>query len=231
MMREIVLDTETTGLDPGEGHRIVEIACIELVHHVPTGRKFHRYVNPEREMPEDALAVHGLTAEFLARQPPFGIIVDELLTFIGADPLVIHNAEFDLAFLNAELTRLERQPVTADYVDTLVLARNRYPGSPASLDALCRRFAIDLSERVEHGAEVDCRLLAAVYLELLGGRQPGLDFALPEAIVVDAARVPRPPRPHAPSADEISAHLAMLKMITEPLWLADALTLNDGRIG
>jgi DNA polymerase III subunit epsilon len=221
-MREIVLDTETTGLDPSEGHRIVEVACIELVHHVPTGRKFHRYVNPEREMPEDALAIHGLTADFLARQPPFAVIVDELLAFIGADPLVIHNAEFDLAFLNAELTRLERQPVTADYVDTLALARSRYPGSPASLDALCRRFAIDLTERVEHGAEVDCRLLASVYLELLGGRQPGLDFVLPAAIAVDAARVSRPPRPHAPSAEEISAHLAMLKMIAEPLWLADA---------
>jgi DNA polymerase III subunit epsilon len=222
MMREIVLDTETTGLDPGEGHRIVEVACMELIHHVPTGRKFHRYVNPEREMPEDALAVHGLTAEFLARQPPFAVIADELLAFIGADSLVIHNAEFDLAFLNAELARLERQPVTAQYVDTLALARTRYPGSPATLDALCRRFAIDLSERVEHGAEVDCRLLAAVYLELLGGRQPGLDFALPAAIVVDITRVPRPPRPHAPSADEISAHMAMLKMIAEPLWLADA---------
>jgi DNA polymerase III subunit epsilon len=222
MMREIVLDTETTGLDPSEGHRIVEVACIELVHHVPTGRKFHRYVNPEREMPEDALAVHGLTAEFLARQPRFAVIVDELMAFIGADPLIIHNAEFDLAFLNAELTRLERQPITVDYVDTLGLARSRYPGSPASLDALCRRFAIDLSERVEHGAEVDCRLLAAVYLELLGGRQPGLDFAVPEAIALDAARVPRPPRPHAASADEVIAHLAMLKMIIEPLWLADA---------
>ena len=221
-MREIVLDTETTGLDPSEGHRIVEVACIELVHHVPTGRRFHRYVNPEREMPEDALAVHGLTAEFLASQPPFAVIVDELLAFIGADSLVIHNAEFDLAFLNAELARLERQPVTADYVDTLVLARSRYPGSPASLDALCRRFAIDISERVEHGAEVDCRLLAAVYLELLGGRQPGLDFVLPAAIAVDTARIPRPPRPHAPSADENSAHLAMLKMIAEPLWLVGA---------
>jgi DNA polymerase-3 subunit epsilon len=223
MMREIVLDTETTGLDPSEGHRIVEVACIELVHHVPTGRKFHRYVNPEREMPEEALAVHGLTAEFLARQPPFAVIVDELIAFIDADPLVIHNAEFDLAFLNAELTRLERQPITVDHIDTLVLARSRYPGSPASLDALCRRFAIDLSERVEHGAEVDCRLLAAVYLELLGGRQPGLDFVLPAALAVDAAaRVPRPPRPHAPSAEEISAHLAMLKRIAEPLWLAGA---------
>jgi len=219
-MREIVLDTETTGLDPHDGHRIVEVACIELVHHVVTGRIFHRYVNPERDMPEDALAVHGLTAEFLARQPPFAAVLDELLEFIGGDPLVIHNAEFDLAFLNAELARLDRGPITSGFVDTLAIARRRFPGSPASLDALCRRFAIDLSGRVEHGAEIDCRLLAAVYLELLGGRQPGLEFAAPVNLAPDVARVARAPRPHAPSADELAAHLAMLKIITEPLWLA-----------
>jgi len=220
-MREIVLDTETTGLDPHDGHRIVEIACIELVHHIPTGRSFHRYVNPERDMPEDALAVHGLTADFLARQPLFAAVLDELLGFIGADPLVIHNAEFDLAFLNAELARVHREPITSGYVDTLAMARRRFPGSPASLDALCRRFAIDLSGRVEHGAEIDCSLLAAVYLELLGGRQPGLDFGLPAALVLDVARVARAPRLHAPSAEELVAHLAMLKTISEPLWLAE----------
>ena len=219
-MREIVLDTETTGLDPHDGHRIVEVACIELVHHVVTGRIFHRYVNPERDTPEDALAVHGLTAEFLARQPPFAAVLEELLEFIGGDPLVIHNAEFDLAFLNAELARLDRGPITSGFVDTLAIARRRFPGSPASLDALCRRFAIDLSGRVEHGAEIDCRLLAAVYLELLGGRQPGLEFAAPVNLAPDVARVARAPRPHAPSADELAAHLAMLKIITEPLWLA-----------
>jgi DNA polymerase III subunit epsilon len=222
MMREIVLDTETTGLDPREGHRIVELACIELVHHVPTGRRFHRYVNPEREMPEDALAVHGLTAEFLARQPPFAAVLDELLAFIGRDPLVIHNAEFDLAFLNTELARLDREPIASDYVDTLALARRRFPGSPASLDALCRRFAIDLSDRVEHGAEIDCGLLAAVYLELLGGRQPGLDFAVPVVLAADVARVARVPRPHEPSLEELTAHLAMLKTISDPLWLTEA---------
>lgn len=221
-MREIVLDTETTGLDPAEGHRIVEIACIELVHHVPTGRKFHRYVNPEREMPADALAVHGLTAEFLVRQPPFSAMLDELLAFIGSDPLVIHNAEFDLAFLNAELARIDRQPIGVDFIDTLAIARRRFPGSPASLDALCRRFSIDLSTRVEHGAAVDCSLLAAVYLELLGGRQPGLDFALPAAIAVDIARVARPARSHAPSPEELAAHMAMLETIAEPLWLSEA---------
>ena len=221
-MREIVLDTETTGLDPHDGHRIVEIACIELIHHIPSGRSFHRHVNPERDMPGDALAVHGLTAEFLARQPPFAAVVDELLGFIGADPLVIHNAEFDLAFLNAELARLQREPIMSGYVDTLAIARRRFPGSPASLDALCRRFAIDLSGRVEHGAEIDCSLLAAVYLELLGGRQPRLDFAIPAAVAVDIARVARPPRPHAPSAEELTAHLAMLTTIVEPLWLTEA---------
>jgi DNA polymerase-3 subunit epsilon len=220
-MREIVLDTETTGLDPREGHRIVEIACIELVHHVPSGRRFHRYVNPEREIPEDALAVHGLTAEFLARQPPFAVILEELLAFIGPDPLVIHNAEFDLAFLNAELSRLQREPIASDYVDTLALARRRFPGAPASLDALCRRFDIDLSGRIEHGAEIDCGLLAAVYLELLGGRQPALDFVLPAALTADVVRVARVPRPHEPSVEELAAHLAMLKTLTDPLWLTE----------
>ena len=218
-MREIVLDTETTGLDPGEGHRIVEIACIELVHHVPTGHKFHRYVNPERDMPEEALAVHGITAEFLANQAPFAAIADELLAFIGSDRLVIHNAEFDLAFLNAELARLQREPVSSAFVDTLGLARVRFPGAPASLDALCRRFDIDLSDRVEHGAEIDCGLLAAIYLELRGGRQPGLDFTMPANEIALTERIVRPPRPHSPSAAEVIAHQAMLRMITEPIWL------------
>lgn len=220
-MREIVLDTETTGLDPAEGHRIVEIAGIELLHHVPTGRKFHRYVNPERDMPEEALAVHGITSDFLAVQPLFAGIVDELLAFIGSDQLIIHNAEFDLAFLNAELARLERAPLCAPFVDTLGLARVRFPGAPASLDALCRRFEVDLSARVEHGAEVDCGLLAAVYLELLGGRQPGLDFAMPADVVVAAERILREPRPHAPSIEELAAHQTMLQIITEPIWLIE----------
>jgi DNA polymerase-3 subunit epsilon len=221
MMREIVLDTETTGLDPRQGHRLVEIACVELVHHVPTGRSFHRYVDPGRDIPEDARAVHGLDAEFLAGQPPFAAIVDELLAFIGSDPLVIHNAEFDLAFLNAELARLERPPLAVAYVDTLGLARRRFPGSPASLDALCRRFAIDLSSREKHGAEIDCRLLAAVYVELLGGRQPDLDLALSEAVVAVANRTRREPRPHEPTQDELAAHQAMLALVTKPLWLAE----------
>src|SRR5579884_1337558 len=221
-MREVVLDIETTGLKPEEGHRIVEIACLELVHHVPTGHAFHRYVNPGRDMPEEARAVHGLSSEFLAGHPPFAAVVDELLAFLGSARLVIHNAEFDLAFLNAELARLGRPPIGCAYVDTLALARRRFPGSPASLDALCRRFAIDLSGREKHGAEIDCRLLAAVYIELLGGRQPGLDFALPEGVAAVAKRERREPRPHAPTRDELAAHRAMMALLTEPLWLAES---------
>ncbi|HEV2303600.1 MAG TPA: DNA polymerase III subunit epsilon [Stellaceae bacterium] len=220
-MREVVLDTETTGLDPAEGHRIVEIACHELLGHIPTGRVFHRYIDPGRDVPEEARAIHGLTAEFLAAHPAFAEVADELLDFIGGDPLVIHNAEFDLAFLNAELLRLGRGPVGAGHVDTLALARTRFPGAPASLDALCRRFEIDLSGRVQHGAEIDGALLAAVYLELLGGKQPGLDFAPTLGVAVAAAaRVARPPRPHAASAAELAAHRAMLEALAEPLWLA-----------
>lgn len=225
-MREIVIDTETTGLDPQDGHRIVEIACVELVHHVPTGRKLHRYVNPERDMPADAYAVHGLTAEFLADHPPFAAVADELVDFIGDDRVVIHNAEFDLAFINAELARLGRASLACAFVDTLAVARRRYPGAPASLDALCRRYAIDLAVREKHGADIDCGLLAAVYLELLGGRQPGLDltvgaiertvdhFGAPQHLP------PRPARPHAPSVEELAAHQAMLAAIKAPLWLA-----------
>jgi DNA polymerase-3 subunit epsilon len=224
-VREIVIDTETTGLDPHSGHRIVEIAAIELVHHVPTGRRFHCYVNPERDIPDDAYAVHGLTAEFLASHPPFAAVVDEFLAFVAGDPLVIHNAEFDLAFLNAELTRLGRPVLVSSSVDTLSLARRRFPGSPASLDALCRRFSIDLSARDKHGAEVDCGLLAAVYVELLGGRQPGLDFAVGPvavaALAVAGSRPMRAPRPHAASAEELVAHAALLQTIASPLWLSD----------
>jgi DNA polymerase III subunit epsilon len=223
-----VIDTETTGLDPEEGHRIVEVACIELLHHVPSGRKFHRYVNPERDMPAEAYAVHGLSAEFLAEHPRFEEVADELLAFIGEDSIVIHNAEFDLTFLNAELARLGRSPLACPITDTLALARQRFPGAPASLDALCRRFAIDLSAREKHGADVDCGLLAAVYLELLGGRQPALDLASDgEAAASDqegaASRCPpRPPRPHGPTEEELAAHRAMLAAIKSPLWLADA---------
>jgi len=225
-MREIVVDTETTGLDPQGGHRIVEIACLELLHHIPTGRKFHRYINPDRDMPADAFAVHGLTAEFLAEHPRFGEVAAALLGFIGDDPLVIHNAEFDLGFLNAELRGLGLPPLNSTFVDTLALARSRFPGASASLDALCRRFAIDLSVRERHGAEIDCGLLAEVYVELLGGRQPGLDFAMAvgaagETGGLSPGRITRVPRPHAATPEELAAHQAMLADILKaPLWLS-----------
>jgi DNA polymerase-3 subunit epsilon len=221
-MREIVLDTETTGLDPTDGHRIAEIACVELFNHLPTGEVFHRYVNPERSMPAEAQAVHGLTDEFLAQHPPFAAHVEDLLAFIGTGPLVIHNAEFDLKFLNAELKRLDREPIGCTHVDTLTLARRKFPGAPASLDALCRRFEIDLSARSKHGALLDCELLAAVYLELIGGRQPGFDLTAAASAVEARAlieRVARPPRPHAPSEAEAAAHAAFLAKLKEPLWL------------
>lgn len=222
-MREIVVDTETTGLDPQSGHRIVEIAAIELMHHVPTGRKFHCYVNPERDMPAEAYAVHGLSEEFLANHPPFAAAVDEFLAFVGDTPLVIHNAEFDIAFLNAELARAGRPALASGYVDTLSMARRRFPGAPASLDALCRRFAIDLSVREKHGADIDCGLLAEVYIELLGGRQPGLDFAVVEtggalAVATIVDRPVRPPRPHAATPEELVAHRALLATIKTPMW-------------
>jgi DNA polymerase-3 subunit epsilon len=223
-VREIVIDTETTGLDPASGHRVVEIAAVELMHHLPTGRKFHCYINPGRDMPADAFAVHGLDAEFLADFPPFAAVAEEFVAFIGEDPLVAHNAEFDLGFLNAELARLGQPRLTGGLVDTLALARKRFPGSPASLDALCRRFTIDLSGREKHGAEIDCLLLAEVYIELLGGRQPGLALAAGVAAVAVTIDAPalgpaRPPRPHAPLDEELAAHAAMLATMTAPMWL------------
>jgi DNA polymerase-3 subunit epsilon len=222
-MREIVLDTETTGLDPADGHRIVEVGCIELLNHVPTGRDFHRYVNPERAMDADAFAVHGITDEMLDGKPRFAEIVDELLAFLGDGRLVIHNAEFDLRFLNHELKLAGRPPLACGHEDTLTLARRRFPGAPASLDALCRRFAIDLSERDKHGALLDCRLLAAVYLELVGGREPTLDVVLDPGAVGSTLIIARPhraARPHEPSPEERAAHEAMLTRLKDPVWLS-----------
>ncbi len=221
-MREIVVDTETTGLDPGAGHRIVEVACLELVNHVPTGNLFHRHVNPERDMPEEAYAVHGISAEFLRRQPLFGDIAEEFLDFIEAAPLVIHNAEFDLAFLNAELGRFGHPLLPPERArDTLEIARRKFPGAPVSLDALCRRFAIDNSARDRHGALLDARLLAEVYLELLGGRQPGLGLTASAPAVPTTRAGERPvreARPHAPSGDELAAHEALVARLKNPIW-------------
>ncbi|MEO0911665.1 MAG: DNA polymerase III subunit epsilon [Pseudomonadota bacterium] len=176
-MREIVLDTETTGLNPDEGHRIVEIGGVELHNHVPTGRTYHQYINPDRPMPQEAFAVHGISEEFLADKPRFHQIAQAFLTFIGDAKLVIHNAAFDMRFLNAELRWCEKpQLPPAQAVDTLEIARRRFPGAQNSLDALCRRFNVDNSAREKHGALLDSEILAEVYLELIGGRQP--DFAL-----------------------------------------------------
>ncbi|MEM6481899.1 MAG: DNA polymerase III subunit epsilon [Pseudomonadota bacterium] len=174
-MREIVLDTETTGLDPAQGDRIVEIGAVELHNHVPTGRTYHQYINPQRAMSPEAFEVHGLGDEFLADKPIFSDIVEEFVDFLGDAKLVIHNASFDMKFINAELSWVQRPNLPADVaIDTLDIARKRFPGSPASLDALCRRFSIDNSARTLHGALLDSEILAEVYLELIGGRQPDL---------------------------------------------------------
>jgi DNA polymerase III subunit epsilon len=221
--REIVLDTETTGLDPNAGHRLVEIACVELINHLPSGRTFQRYLNPERDMPSEAFAVHGLSAEFLAGHPVFASVVADLLEFIGDAKLVIHNAEFDLKFVNAELAKLGFPALVARRaVDTVQLARRKFPGAPVSLDALCSRFSIDNSSRVVHGALLDAQLLAEVYLELIGGRQATIELVagtVSSIGIVAADRPVRPPRPHEPSAEELVAHLALLQQIKTPLWL------------
>ena len=176
-MREIVLDTETTGLDPQDGHRIVEIGAVELHNHVPTGNVYHQYINPLITMPDQAFAIHGLSDEFLSDKPKFSEIAKEFLDFIGSAKLVIHNAAFDIKFINAELKTIDEEEITFDRAtDTLAIARKKFPGSPASLDSLCRRFKIDNSARVVHGALLDSQILAEVYLELVGGKQP--DFAL-----------------------------------------------------
>ncbi|MCC6913895.1 MAG: DNA polymerase III subunit epsilon [Rhodospirillaceae bacterium] len=226
-MREIVLDTETTGFDPLSGHRVVEIGCIELLNHMPTGREFHRYLNPERDMPAEAEAVHGLSAAFLADKPLFSSLADDLLGFIGDSPIIAHNAGFDMNFINAELRRIGRGPLAADRaIDTVILARRKFPGAQASLDALCRRFQIDLSERGKHGALLDAKLLARVYLELIGGREPGLALAASEVVIAapeeKIVRTAREPRAHEASADELAAHAAFVAKLKNPIWLKAA---------
>ena len=223
-LREVVLDTETTGLDPAGGHRIVEIGALEMVNHVATGRTYHAYINPEREVDPETAGVHGLTDEFLADKPLFADIVDEFMEFLGDSPLVIHNAPFDMGFINAELSRLGRTSIPMERaIDTLVMARTKFPGARASLDALCSRFEIDNSHRDVHGALVDTKLLAEVYIELIGGRQPGLTFAeAPAAPVEEKAESKvsaiRPPRDHAPSSEESAAHKAFIDGMENPLW-------------
>ena len=221
-MREVVLDTETTGLDPLNGHRIVEIGCVELINHVASGQTFHQYVNPERDIPVEAFNVHGLSADFLSGHPVFADVADAFLDFVGDAPLVIHNASFDMGFINAELARLKRPSIPlAQAVDTVAMARRRFPGAGASLDALCKRFQIDIAHRDLHGALKDARLLAEVYLELIGGRQPDLELAAEaDTRGVAVTRVARPPRAHAPRPEEEAAHRAFLEKLTDPLWSA-----------
>ncbi len=230
MLREIVLDTETTGLDPKDGHRIVEIGAVELVNHLPSGATFHRYLNPERDMPIEAERVHGLSAAFLAEHPRFAEIVEEFLTFIADSPLVIHNASFDLRFLNAELVRCGREPLPPGRaIDTLLLAQRKFPGQSNSLDALCRRFGVDASQRQLHGALLDSELLAEVYLHLIGGRQAALGLETAQRTSQGGQgprRVRRPPRPHAPTAEELAAHRAFLATLENPLWLEEAATAD-----
>ena len=195
-MREIVLDTETTGLNPYEGHRVVEIGCVELVNRIPSGATYHVYLNPERDMPPEAEAVHGLNVQFLADKQRFAEIADDLATFLGDAALVIHNAGFDLAFLNAEFERLKRPPIGRERaVDTLTLARRRHPGGPNKLDDLCSRYGIDNSRRTKHGALLDAELLAEVYAELIGGRQARLGLVKETVAVATAAAIGARARP------------------------------------
>ena len=225
-MREIVLDTETTGLDPLRGDRLVEVGCVEIFNRMPTGQTFHRYINPERDMPQEAFAVHGLSAEFLADKPLFTHVVDEFLEFIGDAPLVIHNASFDISFINAELDRLKRPAIGRDrLVDTLLLARRKHPGVSNRLDDLCSRYAIDNSRRTKHGALLDAEILAEVYLELLGGRQASLSLAesvSPTAILVGGGGAVRTrPAPLKPrlTAAELAAHREFVGTLGEaPIW-------------
>jgi DNA polymerase-3 subunit epsilon len=220
-MREIVLDTETTGLDPGKGDRLVEIGAVEIVNQIATGAVFHVLINPEREVPEEAFRIHGHSTASLADKPIFAAIVDELLAFIGEDRLVIHNAEFDMRFLNAELATLGRPPIPADRVtDTLLLARRKHPGAPNNLDALCDRYRIDRSKRVRHGALLDAEILVEVYGELTGGRQRSLSFATAERARGDgpaaSAKRARPaPLPSRVSPSELDAHEALIDSLGE----------------
>ncbi|MCG7362787.1 DNA polymerase III subunit epsilon [Roseomonas sp. ACRSG] len=229
MSRALVLDTETTGLDPATGDRVLEVAAVELINLVPSGRHYHVLIDPERDVPEEASRIHGFTREMLIGKPKFAEILPGLLEFLGDDPVVAHNAVFDFNFLDHEFKRAGAAPIPRSrMVDTLVLAKKRFPGLPNSLDALCRRYGIDNSMRTSHNALLDVQLLAQVYLELMGGKQPGLELATSRAassagpVLLDAAPVNRTPRPIVPTAEELEAHAAFLKKLKEPLWVAAA---------
>lgn len=236
-MREIVFDTETTGLDPQGGDRLVELGCVEMVNRVPTGATYHAYFNPERDMPAEAEAVHGLSAAFLSDKPLFAACAGDFLAFIGDAPMVAHNAGFDFGFINAELDRAGLPQVSRErMVDTVAIARRKHPGAKLSLDALCTRYGIDRSHRTKHGALLDAELLAQLYVELMGGRQIGLELAaeafvpspgtgavagmaaMAETAVVRVARVFREPRPHVASEAELARHAEFMAGFSNPLW-------------
>ena len=227
-MREIVLDTETTGFEPNDGDRIVEIGAVELFNHLPTGRTYHQYINPQRNMPEGAFGVHGLSEEFLSDKPVFKAIAQDFIDFIGGSKLIIHNASFDMKFLNAELGWVNRPPLPkSQAVDTLAVARRKYPGSPASLDALCRRFGINNSSRTLHGALLDSEILAEVYLELIGGRQPDLVMSgstikkpVDGAVPQEWRPLPRPTllSPRLSETEKVAHEIFIATFGSEALW-------------
>lgn len=235
-MREVIFDTETTGLDPKTGDRMVEIGCVEMIGRVETGRSYHAYYNPERDMPAAAEAVHGLSSDFLSTKSRFSETADELLEFLGDAPLVAHNAGFDFGFLNAELERIGKAPISMDrMVDTVAIARKKHPGAKNSLDALCTRYGIDRSHRVKHGALLDAELLAQVYVELLGGRQIGLELASDKTTTREPSSVDQPrtstatperpfrePRPHSATTEELARHAEYLASIKDAIWTQGA---------
>ena len=229
-MREIIFDTETTGFDPNSGDRVVELGCIELVNRMPTGESFHQYVNPERDVPASAAKIHGLTAEFLADHPVFADVAEGFLEFVGDSALVAHNADFDRKFINWELENADLEPIAqARMIDTLVMARSKYPGAQNSLDALCKRLGVDNSHRSLHGALLDCELLSEVYLELCGGRQAGLELVQEDITTNDrgsslagdnisGAKKKRARRSFPPSEEELAAHAEFLDKLKDPVW-------------
>ncbi len=223
MSRSVLFDTETTGFDPLTGDRVIEIAAIELINDLPTEKKFHVLLDPERDIPMESTKVHGITNFHVEGKPKFGDVVDDMLAFFGDAPLVAHNAPFDFNFIDAELARVKRPPLGQErMIDTLVLAKARFPGMPNSLDALCRRFEIDLSERTTHNALLDCRLLAEVYVELTGGRQRGLVLDTEQGLAFATYERPKDfvAAVFVPSAEQISAHAAFVARLKDPVWLA-----------
>ena len=227
-MREIVFDTETTGLSPQSGDRVVEIGCVELINHLPSGQTFHCYINPQRDMPEEAFKVHGLSAAFLSDKPLFADIAASFIEFIGDATMIAHNASFDMMFLNHELSQLGHPPIAAErIIDTLVMARKRHPFGPNSLDALCQRYGIDNSRRTKHGALLDSEILAEVYLELLGGRQTDLGLGAEpvvqnkntlEPVTRQNALIRPEPLPNRLDADTLARHTTFVATLKEAVW-------------